>query len=372
MSTPPRTIFEFMRPHYRQMEGYVSAGMQEQKSDTKIFLNANENPFELPGLEGANRYPEPQPAELLEKMAELYGVKPENVTISRGADEGINMLFKLFCDPDHDDIVINPPTFGIYKVYAGGMPARKIIPISLLKKDGTYALDVQGIQSALNDPDNAVKMIFLTNPNNPTGTLFDSDQILQIIQLAKGRVIVVLDETYAEFSQGSSLTHKLAEFDHLIILRTLSKSFSLAGMRVGAILTGVPELTATLRTKVMEIYPIPVASVKAALHIFKPDIIALARKNIQILINERKRMEAFLNGHREIVYVCPSAANFLLIEMKNAKAFCAYAHQHNVIIRDFSSAPDTKNCIRLSIGTPEQNDLVMRLMDEYSQNAAEH
>jgi len=347
------------------MEGYISAGMQETKSENKIFLNANENPYELPGLEGANRYPEPQPAALLEKMADLYGVKADNITITRGADEGIALLFKLFCDPDRDDILINPPTFGVYKVYAGGMPARNIISVPLLQNDGTYTLDVQGIQAALHDNNNAIKLIFLTNPNNPTGTLFDHGDILSIIKMAQGKAIIILDETYAEFAEGSSLTPKLAECDHLIILRTLSKSFSLAGMRVGAILTGVPEITHALRTKAMEVYPIPVASVKAALHVFSPDIMTLARKNIQKLIDERKRMERFLNGHEQIVYVYPSSANFLLIKMKDAKGFCAFAHKHNVIIRDFSSAQDTPECIRLSIGTPDQNNLIMDLMNKF-------
>lgn len=358
-------ILDFVRPHYRKMEGYISAGMQEAKNDQKIFLNANENPFELPGLEGANRYPEPQPPKLLEAMAGLYGVEPDHITITRGADEGIALLFKLFCNPEADDILINPPTFGVYKVYAGGMPARNIISVPLLKSNGTFALDVDGIGAALDNPDSAVKLIFLTNPNNPTGTLFDQADILRIINLAAGRAIVVLDETYAEFAKGSSLTQKLAEFDHLIILRTLSKSFSLAGMRVGAILSGVPDITQALRTKAMEIYPIPVASVQAALRVFDPDIMVIAKNNIEILINERKRLEEFLGAQSCVTTIYPSRANFLLVEMKDAAAFCAYAHSKNIIIRDFSSAPDTKNCMRLSIGTPEQNDMVMALMREF-------
>lgn len=354
-----------MRPHYRQMEGYISAGMQEAKNDTKIFLNANENPYELPGLEGANRYPEPQPPKLLAQMADLYGVQPDNITITRGADEGIALLFKLFCDPEQDDILINPPTFGVYKVYAGGMPAKRVLAVPLKKENGSFALDIDGIKAALDAPDHAIKMIFLTNPNNPTGTLFDEADILEVINLAAGRAVVVLDETYAEFAKTSSLTHKLTEFDHLIILRTLSKSFSLAGMRVGAILTGVPELTSALRTKVMEVYPIPVASVNAALHVFQPEIMAIARENIDKLLAERERVTALLHTQKGIRFVYPSAANFLLVEMDDATGFCAYAHKNNVIIRDFSSSPETRNCIRLSIGTPEQNNIVIELMGSY-------
>lgn len=369
MSKKPHSILDFIRPHYREMEGYISAGMQETKNEAKIFLNANENPYELPGLEGANRYPEPQPAALLEKMAELYGVKTDNITITRGADEGIALLVKLFCDPEKDDILINPPTFGVYKVYAGGMPARKIISVPLLQQNGTYSIDVQSIKTALASTDNSIKLIFLTNPNNPTGTLFEENDILDIIKYAHGKAVVILDETYAEFSEGSSLTHKLAEFNHLIILRTLSKSFSLAGMRVGAVLTDTSELTQALRTKAMEIYPIPVGSVKAALHIFQPDIMKQAKDNIQKLINERKRMENFLDGHDQILYVYPSSANFLLIKMKDAAGFCKFAHSRNVIIRDFSTAPDTLGCIRLSVGTPDQNDLVMELLNEFSLGA---
>ncbi|MFN3700462.1 MAG: histidinol-phosphate transaminase [Alphaproteobacteria bacterium] len=362
-----QNVLALIRAHFRALEGYVSAGMQEAKSAEKLFLNANENPFELPRLEGLNRYPPPQSAELTAAMAAFYGVSPEGITITRGADEGIAMLFRLFCEPHHDDILINPPTFGVYRVYGNAMPARRIIETPLTQTGGTFHLDCAAIETALNQPDQRIKLIFLTNPNNPTGTLFPRSDILEIIRMSAGKAIVVLDETYAEFAPECSLTADLDKdgFEHVIILRTLSKSFSLAGMRVGAILTGAAALTHILQTKVMEIYPIPTASIKAALHVLSSDIRAQALENIQTLITERKNMEAFLATLENVRAVYPSAVNFLLIEMARAAEFIQFAKAQNVIIRDFSAAPDTKDCIRLSIGTPEQNRIVMRLFEEF-------
>lgn len=357
-------IQHLIRPHFRDMDGYVSAGMDSDKTADLLFLNANENPYELPGLEGANRYPKPQPEKLRHGLADFYGVKPEQLAITRGADEGIALLFRLFCEPDTDDILINPPTFGVYKVYAGAMPCRNVLPIRLLEADGTFKLDVESIKTAL-EADSHVKMIFLTNPNNPTGNTFNPVDIRAVIDAAAGKAIVVLDETYAEFKPDSSLVAELDTMPHVVILRTLSKSFALAGMRVGALISGVPALIETLIAKVMEVYPIPLASVEAALKVLSPDIMALAKDNIQKLIQERQRMEAFWKEQSFVRHVYPSDANFLLVKMDHAKAFAAHCRENGVILRDFSGDPLTPDCLRISIGTPDQNDLVIKLAEEF-------
>ncbi|MFP4314374.1 MAG: histidinol-phosphate transaminase [Alphaproteobacteria bacterium] len=354
------SILSLIRPHFHAMEGYISAGMEAQKDESTLFLNANENPYELSGLEGCNRYPEPQPSKLLAKMAAYYGASEDNLLITRGADEGIALLTRLFIEPSKDRILINPPTFGVYKVYARGVPAKDILEIPLLQQNGTFTLDTAAIINSLKKSA-PPKLVYITNPNNPTGGSFAQEDILAIIQAAKDKAIVVLDETYAEFEPQGSLVARLKDYPNLVILRTLSKSFSMAGMRVGAILSGVPELIETLKTKIMEVYPIPVACEKAALKVFEPAIMSAAQANIAALISERKRMEEFWSKQTSILHVYPSNANFLLIRMERAANFAKFCKERGVILRDFSNAPLTPDCLRISIGTPEQNERVQTL-----------
>lgn len=360
------SILSLIRPHYHTMRGYSSAGMEVSKDDQKTFLNANENPYELDGLGGYNRYPQPQPQKLVLKLANLYGVSPEHLIITRGADEGIALLTRTFIEPHKDSILINPPTFGVYKTYADGMPTKEIVSVPLLKTDKTFKLDVSAIKAALNN-DQSPKLIYITNPNNPTGNTFDSADILEIIKAADGKAAVIVDETYAEFKENCSLIKKLEDFPHVVILRTLSKSYALAGVRIGVILSANADLIDTVRTKVMEVYPIPAPCVDAAMSALSDGNLKAAKINIQTLIAERKRMEGFLSNQSFAETLYESDTNFLLVQMSKANEFHTFAASKNVILRNFSSAPMLDNCLRISIGTPEQNDLVMNLMKEFYQ-----
>ena len=344
------------------MEGYSSAGMEAGKSPDKIYLNANENPYELPGLEGLNRYPEPQPLALREAYAQTYGVENSQVVMTRGADEALVLLTKVFCEPHQDSILISTPTFGMYAVDAKSMPCG-VVDVPLVKAGGKFSLDSAGIVSAAKEKD--VKIVFICSPNNPTGTSFSHDEIAEICDALEGEAVVVLDETYAEFTDAGSMVDDLESTPNLIILRTLSKSYSFAGMRMGCILCGDEEFVSLLRTKVMDAYPLPRLSIEAAFHVLSPEVKQVAQENIKKLLDERTRMEKALAEYDQIVHIYPSDANFLLIEMKNAKGFCDFAAENNVIIRDFSSKAGTENCLRLSIGTPEQNDLVLSLLESF-------
>lgn len=350
-------VEKLIRPHYRTLQGYVSAGMESDKSAQKIFLNANENPYTLPGLDGFNRYPEPQPKALRDAYSALYGAPADNIIMTRGADEAIAVLTKLFCEPEKDAILICPPTFGMYKVNATTMPSNTI-SVPLLKQGGSFALDVAGISARIDD----AKLIFICSPNNPTGTSFAADDILNIIQQSEGRAMVVLDETYIEMAEADSFASILCNHPNLIILRTLSKSYAMAGMRMGSMLCGDADLAALIRAKGLDAYPLPVASIDAALHVTSPDILPIARANIATLIAARKTMEEALKQSDEVTHVHPSDANFLLVEIKRPDDFLKACAAQNIIIRDFSSKPDTPNCIRLSIGTEEQNQAVLNIL----------
>ena len=240
-----------LRSHYQDLQGYVSAGMEAGKDESHIFMNANENPYELPGLEGFNRYPEPQPVALANAYAKAYNVKPDQIMMTRGADEAIVILTKLFCEPHKDAVVICPPTFGMYGVNANATPA-ELIEVPLLTGHGTFRLDKEGIIKAAYNPQHSVKLVYICSPNNPTAGSFDHDDIAEIINELEGQCIVILDETYAEFSKAGSMTGELENHPNLIILRTLSKSYSMAGMRMGCFISADTEFVALAKAKAME------------------------------------------------------------------------------------------------------------------------
>lgn len=357
-------IEQLLRPHYREMEGYISAGMEVTKSADKVFMNANENPHELPGLEGLARYPEPQPAALAEAYAQTYGVENTQIVMTRGADEAIVILTKLFCEPGEDSVLISSPTFGMYGVNAHAMPA-KLIDVPLVRTDGTFALDKDGIINTSKDEAQHVKLIYICSPNNPTGTALSHETISEICEAVEGHAIVVLDETYAEFSPQGSMAADLDSTPNLVILRTLSKSYALAGMRMGCFLCGDEEFVSLAKKKALDAYPLPQISIEAAFHVLSPDIKAQAMANIQTLIAERERMEEALSEIENVKHIYPSAANFLLVEMDRAAEFHAHCAKHGYILRDFSDKPGTEGCLRISMGTAEQNDTILGLLRNF-------
>lgn len=358
-------IEPLIRNHFKTMQGYVSAGMEDGKDEEKIYLNANENPYDLPGLEGLNRYPEPQPPALLEAYAQNYGVQSDQIVMTRGADEALSLITSIFCEPHKDQILINAPTFGMYAVNAHMMPSG-VVSLPLVKEGGTFALNHTEIIKCATASDQNIKIVYLCSPNNPTGNSFPHDLIIDICEAVEGHAVVVLDETYAEFSKQGSMSDDLDSTPNLIILRTLSKSFSFAGMRMGSLLCADTDFINLVKTKALDAYPLPRMSIEAAFHVLSPEIKKIALKNIQTLIIDRDKMAAALGKSGKINHVYPSDANFILFEMEDAKKFHTFCAQHNVIIRDFSSKPGTENCLRLSIGTPEENNRVLELLEQFT------
>lgn len=356
---------KLIRTHFRTTLGYSSAGMEVDKSADNIYLNANENPYVHEDVLGYNRYPEPQPKLLRQKLANLYGANSEQLLITRGADEGIAVLLRLFCEPYQDSILINPPTFGVYKAYGYSLPLKNVVSVPLLQCNGDFSLDVEGIKSQLDVASNSIKLIFLTNPNNPTGCSFRQEDICDVLEASSGKAMVVLDETYIEFIEEESFVSKLKAYENLIILRTLSKSYALAGARVGCILHQSPDLIHMIQSKVMEAYPIPRPCVDAALTVLDDENLPLARKNIQNLIETRKALEIELGKLEGVEYIYPSVSNFMLIRLKNAREFCNYAAEHNIIIRDFSKSDYTKDCLRISVGMPQECDKILEVFRDF-------
>jgi histidinol dehydrogenase len=336
-----------VRPEFAGFKGYSSARM-EAKAGDRILLNANESPY-LP-FEGdtlaLNRYPDPQPAEVIDKLAEIYRVQSNQVLMGRGSDEAIDLLTRAYCRAGFDAVLIMPPTFGMYKVCAQVQGAR-LIELPLRAENG-FAPDFVAAKQALTQ---GVKLVYICTPNNPTGGLVDRTQVLDFIQAARGRAIVVVDEAYQEFANAESFTSELANYSNLVVLRTMSKAYALAGARVGVALAHA-DIIGLLR-RLMAPYPVPKPVAAATLAAL--DNVELAHTRIKTLIAERERVRQALQATAGIE-VYPSDANFLVFRCADAQAMYQALAERNVVVRDVSHYLHLANCLRVSIGLADENN----------------
>lgn len=339
------SVLDLARPDILKLQPYQHAAWDPSLDR----MHANEMPWRAQGdnsRSGLNRYPEPQPRALVERMAVLYGTSPGNVLVGRGSDEAIDLLVRAFCRAGEDSILIAPPTFGFYKV-AARIQGAEVVEVPLLR-DG-FRLDT----TAMLEAGRRAKLVFLCSPNNPTGNLLDEDAMLQLCRGLAGKALVVVDEAYLEFSGRTSLAERLAEFPNLVVLRTLSKAYALAGARLGTLIAG-EEIVGLLK-RIIPPYAIPASTVEDVLALTEAPQRASAADRVRTLLEERKQMQQRLERSRNVVRVHPSDANFLLVECRDAQGFLAAGKASGLLVRDFSSAPGLQNCLRVSIGTPEQN-----------------
>jgi histidinol-phosphate aminotransferase len=318
-------------------------------------LHANELPWRTPvdaSLAGLNRYPEPQPHELVAKLAALYGVAAEQLLVSRGSDEAIDLLVRAFCRAGSDAVLVTPPTFGMYAV-AARIQGAAVVSVPLRPERG-YALEVEAVIEALGRPaPESVKLVFLCTPNNPTGNAAEQDAVTRLLAAAAGRALVVIDEAYVEFAAQPSFAGLLPEYPHLVILRTLSKAHGLAGARVGALLAR-PEIVALLR-KIIPPYAMAQPTIEAALQALSPPALAVCRQRVATLVAERERVATGLRGAPNVRRVWPSAANYLLVEFHDAELAFQRACAARLLVRDLRRQVGLEAGLRISVGTPEQN-----------------
>jgi len=348
-----RAVLELARPDILQLQPYQHAAWDPALER----MHANEMPWRAQGdntQAGLNRYPEPQPKALVERMAQLYGVSTRQVLVGRGSDEAIDLIVRAFCRAGHDRVVITPPTFGFYKVAAqiqgAGVVAAPLLP------DG-YQLDTDAVIAAGRD----AKIVFLCSPNNPTGNLLEEAAMLRVCRELDGRALIVVDEAYIEFAGRPSLASRLAEFPNLVILRTLSKAYALAGARLGTLIAS--EDIVGLLKRIIPPYAIPASTVEEVLALTAAPQRAAAASRIQTLLEERNRMRARLERNPNVARVFASDANFLLVECRDATKFFAAARSAGLIVRDFTATPGLANCLRISIGTPEQNQRLLAAVE---------
>ncbi len=352
-------LMSLIRPDLQDMTPYSSAGMEAGKAEDKIYLNANENPFANPGLDGLNRYPEPQPAALLEAMARTYGVEKDHIVASRGSDECIDLVVRLLCRPGQDSILVCPPTFGMYAVCARLQNAG-VIEVPLLETDKGFVLDMGKILSRTD-----ARIIFLCNPNNPTGGSFSLASITDICRAVAGRAAVVVDEAYIEFAAQKSMAPLVPGYPNLIVLRTLSKAYGLAGERIGCAICADMDFIKFMKGA-MPPYPVPRSTAAHAVTALAPANAAHIKSTIAALLAERERVAQGFRASPHVLNIFPSDSNFLLVRMRHPRPFIAHCAADNVIIRDRSAVPGIEGCVRVTIGTPEENRRLLKLLQTFS------
>lgn len=321
-----------------------------------LRLNANETPWRPPGdqsADGLNHYPEVRPIGLTRALAEQYGVDPAAVLVTRGSSEAIDLLVRCFCGPGEDDIVICPPTFGMYEVYAQ-LQGAGVVSVPLEPGNG-YSLDMKGIEAAVSVRS---KLLFICSPNNPTGNRIPTEQIDAACRIMNGNGLVVLDAAYAEFADADPTRELLDRHGNIVILRTLSKAFGLAGIRCGAVLAA-PEII-DLIDCILPPYAYPTPCAEAALAgLAAPRDL---EDHVLTLRHERQRVAAALATAPGIERIWPSEANFILLRAANTASIVAAAKTGGVLIRDFSWDEFTPNCVRITIGDRAQNDQLLEAL----------
>lgn len=345
------SIQQFVRPNIQRLQPYSSA-RSEFKGQADVFLDANENPFDT----GLNRYPDPLQKELKAVISKNKGISAKHIFLGNGSDEVIDLLIRIFCEPRVDRIITLPPTYGMYKVSAGiADVAVQEVPLTT-----DFQPDPEAILQAA---DARSKILFLCSPNNPTGNDFNPALVQRLIQDFPG--IVVVDEAYIDFSQQPSFAQAIEQHPNLVVMQTFSKAWGLAGIRLGMAFAGTEVIE--LLNKVKPPYNVNQLTQKAALE-------ALQRSDEQeqmvaTLLDERRKLEAALPELPFVERVFPSQANFLLVRVDDPQALYRYLVDQKIIVRDRSNVHLCAGALRITVGTPDENQRLLETLRVYTATA---
>jgi histidinol-phosphate aminotransferase len=347
------SIIKLARPEIQSLHAYEAA---EQVDDT-IRLNANESPrrcsignFRRP----LNRYPEVRPQKLQRALAKRFGCEPEQLLVTRGSSEAIDLVIRSFCRAGQDSVLMTSPSFSMYRHYAEVQGADLIEVPTYAEQD--FAIDVDAILAASDD---TTMVIFVCSPNNPTGTTLSRTELERLLQQRGDNSAIVVDEAYVEFGDKTSVIEMLDKYENLLVLRTLSKALGFAGARCGAVV-GHAEVVRML-SAVQAPYALATPVVECVEDALQDDQLKLARETVREIVGERERLAATFAEYSFVSRVWPSDANFLLVRVENAGLIMNRCAEQNVLLRDLSG--ELENCIRISIGSREENDLLLRALD---------
>ena len=340
---------QWVRPNIRSLSPYSTA-RDEAQGTPDVFLDANESPY--PGL-GYNRYPDPRQKALKARVSAIKGLPVENIFLGNGSDEAIDLMFRIFCTPGKDNAVAIVPSYGMYTV-AADINDVEVRGVAL---GPDFSLPVQALLDAA---DANTKLLFLCSPNNPSGNAFAQEEILELVQKFPG--VVVLDEAYADFSPKGSLRAKVLEYPNLVALQTFSKAYGMAGLRLGMAFSNAYVIDLMNRVK----YPYNIS--EATQQIVLKALAEPKDKEIAEIVAQRERLSAQLPQRPCILKLWPSDANFLLVKVTDADGLYAHLLQDGIIVRNRSRVPGCAGCLRLTIGTPEENDRLLQSLDRYEKS----
>lgn len=341
-------IENLLRVNIRNIKAYSSARDEyKDASDDMIFIDANENPF--PSV--VNRYPDPQQSAVKEKLAQLKNVSVANILLGNGSDEVLDLIFRAFCEPNSDNVITLPPTYGMYKVLAD-LNAVKVNSVML---DNQFQPKVDEILAMQNDTS---KLLLLCSPNNPTANSFNADLVERLITGFKG--IVVIDEAYIDFSSQESWLSKLDAFPNLIVTQTLSKAYGLAGIRLGVCYAS--EFIISVLNKIKPPYNINQLTQKKAIE--RLSNVNDVKSDVEYLLSQRNDLVKSLSQIAFINEVFPSDANFILARVDDANQRYSELLERGIVVRNRTTQPLCKNCLRFTVGTQEENKQLINVLKE--------
>ncbi len=336
-------IQDLIRPTVKALKPYSSARDEYQgNSDDMVFLDANENPFE----NGVNRYPDPQQRTVKSLLSEIKGIPQKNILLGNGSDEVLDLIYRAFCEPNQDNIITLPPTYGMYSVLAN----INAITIKSVQLDANFQPKIDEI---LRIADSNSKLLFLCSPNNPTGNSFEARSIERLIKEFKG--IVVIDEAYIDFSNEESWASRLEDFPNIIVTQTLSKAYGMAGIRLGICYASEEIISVLNRIKP----PYNVNELTQQKAISQLEKSELTKQQVSNILEERAVLVNNLERVNYISKIYPSDANFVLAKVDDATKRYNQLIEKGIVIRNRTTQPGCENCLRFTIGTPEENKILI-------------
>ncbi len=363
------SVLDLVRDDLRDFAGYGSA--RKTGLTGRVWLNANESPWASPADpgQGLNRYPEPQPAALRSRLAALYGVAPETLLMTRGSDEGIDLLTRALCRAERDAVLVAPPSFGMYAVCARVQGAA-VVAVPLLDENAAFRFDVEAVLRAVEfaATQAPVKIVYVCSPANPTGAAVALAEVERLLTGIARRAVVVVDEAYAEYSTQPSATTLRERFPNLVVLRTLSKAYALAGARVGVTIAD-PALIRVL-SAIAPPYPLAQPAVALALQAVSPSAADEAQRRAGRIVAERGRIEALLPALDIVRRVYASDANYLLVRFHDAEAAFQGLLSAGVVVRDQRAQPGLHDALRITIGSVEENDAMFAALQSIERSRA--
>ena len=344
-------INKLLRENIKRLIPYSSA-RDEYQGEASVFLDANENSFGSPLNQPYNRYPDPLQVELKKKISAIKGVPNQNIFLGNGSDEAIDILFRSFCNPGIDNVILMPPTYGMYQVSANinDIESRSV------KLTADFQLNIDGIAEAI---DNHTKIIFICSPNNPTGHSINRSDIETLMANFEG--IIVVDEAYINFSRQRSFIQELTEYSNLVVLQTLSKAWGLAGLRVG--MAFASQEIIEVMNMVKPPYNMNDASQQLAIQALQN--IDQVNDWIKQTIIQRDLLVIGLKDFEFVLDIYPSDANFILVKTINASVIYNFLVKNGIIVRDRSRIELCEGCLRITIGTPIENELLIETLKKF-------